>query len=332
MRNRIVVLVLCVAVCPGAGVAQRSAGQTLGQRVIDERRADSAPAIRVAARDTVSLDRDLVTVDVSVEDGDGRFLEGIDRSRFEVFEDSVRQEIAFFADTDTPVTLGVVFDVSRSMEGRLDRARDALARSLDVANRDDEFFLVTFDDRPRLVRGLTSDGAAIARSLTNVAAHGDTALYDAIRLGIETSEGARHSRRALLVITDGHDTHSAYSYDELRELVRESGVQVYVIGIVDLLAVQRPASNGLGPVGELARASGGRAFFPFGDEELIDDCTTVALELRHRYSIGYYPTSDGRDGRWHKIRVKVASQSGQPRARVRAREGYYGTRGRTSSR
>ncbi len=285
----------------------------------------SPSTARDHAADVVELRRDLVTLDVTIQDAHGRFVPGIDKSRFEVYDDGIRQAVDFFGDRDGPATIGIIYDVSSSMEGRLDRSRVALGRFLEMAQTDDEFFLVTFGDQLHLARDFTTDGAAVARSLSSVTAAGGTTLYDAVYLGLAKVKQGRHSRRALLVITDGEDTKSRYTFGELHEASKEADALIYVIAIVDLLARFRPAANGLALVDELTATTGGRLFVPANDDDLIESCVTIALELRHQYSIGYYPTGQLDEQRWHKLRVKVTPVSAGPRLKVRARQGYYGS-------
>ena len=274
--------------------------------------------------DRIILDRDLVTVSVTVSDPYGRFVTGLEKSHFEIYDDKIKQEIAFFSDADNPLTLGVVYDVSGSMSTKLSRSIHALRRFVETSHTEDEYFLVTFNHRAQLTRDFTMSGDTLVNSLTLVNTDGRTALYDAAFIGIEKARQGRHDKRALLIISDGQDNNSRYTFSELRDLVREADVQLYAVGITD------PASEReLGPYGEalleeLARSTGGRAFFPSSEEELVDVCTQIALELRHQYSVGYYPSTNIRDGRWHKIKVKVDPPPGLPRLAVRAKEGYFG--------
>ncbi len=271
----------------------------------------------------VRLSRDIVTVHVTVSDPYGRFVTGLEQSHFEIFDDKLKQEIEFFSDDDAPVTLGIVYDVSGSMTAKLQRSLYALKRFVETSHNDDEFFLVGFNQRAQLIRDFSTSGESVVSSLALVQPQGKTALYDAAYLGVEKAKQGRHTKRALLLISDGQDNSSRYSFNELRNLVKEADVQLYSIGVLD-------ASDGtLGLAGqaileELSRVTGGRAFFPQSDEELVDVCTQIALELRHQYSIGYYPTTNIRDGRWHKIKVKVDPPAGLPRLSVRAKEGYFG--------
>jgi Ca-activated chloride channel family protein len=274
--------------------------------------------------DRIILDRDLVTVSVTVSDPYGRFVTGLEKSHFEIYDDKIKQEIAFFSDADNPLTLGVVYDVSGSMSTKLSRSIHALRRFFETSHTEDEYFLVTFNHRAQLTRDFTMSGDTLVNSLTLVNTDGRTALYDAAFIGIEKARQGRHDKRALLIISDGQDNNSRYTFSELRDLVREADVQLYAIGIVDLVRDHELGAYGESVLEELARSTGGRAFFPSSEEELVDVCTQIALELRHQYSIGYYPTTNIRDGRWHKIKVKVDPPPGLPRLAVRSKEGYFG--------
>lgn len=277
----------------------------------------------IRSDDDVRLNRDIVTVHITVSDPYGRFVTGLEKSHFEIFDDKLKQEIEFFSDDDAPVTLGIVYDVSGSMTSKLQRSLHALRRFVETSHNDDEFFLVGFNQRAQLVRDFTSSGESVINSLSLVSPDGKTALYDAAYLGVEKARQGHHTKRAILVISDGQDNSSRYTFNELRTLVKEADVQLYAIGVLDV------NDGTLGLAGqaileELSRVTGGRAFFPQSEEELVDVCTQIALELRHQYSVGYYPTTNVRDGRWHKIKVKVDPPAGLPRLSVRAKEGYFG--------
>lgn len=277
----------------------------------------------IRSDDDVRLNRDIVTVHITVSDPYGRFVTGLEKSHFEIYDDKLKQEIEFFSDDDAPVTLGIVYDVSGSMTSKLQRSLHALRRFVETSHNDDEFFLVGFNQRAQLVRDFTSSGESVINSLSLVSPDGKTALYDAAYLGVEKARQGHHSKRAILVISDGQDNSSRYTFNELRTLVKEADVQLYAIGVLDV------NDGTLGLAGqaileELSRVTGGRAFFPQSEEELVDVCTQIALELRHQYSVGYYPTTNVRDGRWHKIKVKVDPPAGLPRLSVRAKEGYFG--------
>jgi Ca-activated chloride channel family protein len=267
---------------------------------------------------------DLVSLPVTVTDAYNRLVTGLDRQHFEIFEDKVKQEISFFSDDDAPVNLGIVFDVSGSMKGKLERARDALKAFIQTSHSDDDFFLVGFNQRANLLAEFT-DGDSLANKLTLVDPKGQTALYDAAYLGIEKAKQGRHSRHALLLISDGQDNSSRYTYGELRKLLKEAGVQIYCIGIVEIGggAGGTLDMQGQAILEEIAQTTGGKAFFPRSGAELEDATTRIALELRHQYSIGYSPTNVNRDGQWHKIKVRVNAPKGWSNLKVKHKEGYY---------
>jgi Ca-activated chloride channel homolog len=267
---------------------------------------------------------DVVSLPVTVTDAYNRLVTGLDRQHFEVFEDKVKQEISFFSDDDAPVNLGIVFDVSGSMKGKLDRARDALKAFIQTSHGEDDFFLVGFNQRANLLAEFT-DGDSLTNKLTLVDPKGQTALYDAAYLGIEKVKQGRHIRNAMLLISDGQDNSSRYTYGELRKLLKEAGVQIYCIGIVEMGGASGGTLDmqGQAILEEIAQTTGGKAFFPRSAAELEDATTRIALELRHQYSIGYNPTNVKRDGQWHKIRVNVKGPKGLSNLKVQHKEGYY---------
>ncbi|MFN0084813.1 MAG: VWA domain-containing protein [Blastocatellia bacterium] len=272
----------------------------------------------------IKIGTDLVSLTVTVTDPYNRLVTGLDRQHFEIFEDKVKQEIRFFNDTDSPISLGIIFDVSGSMKGKLDRAREALRAFIQTSHTEDDFFLVGFNNRANLLAEFT-DGETLSNKLTLVDARGQTALYDAAYLGIEKVKQGRHNRHAMLMISDGQDNSSRYSYGELRKLLKEAGVQIYCIGIVEMGGGAGGSLDmqGQAVLEEIAQVTGGKAFFPRSPAELEDATTRIALELRHQYSIGYEPTNVKRDGQWHKIKVSVKAPRGLSNLKVQHKEGYY---------
>jgi Ca-activated chloride channel homolog len=272
----------------------------------------------------ISERTDLVSLTITVTDPYNRLVTGLEKKHFEVFEDKVKQDIEAFKDDDVPVSVGIAFDVSGSMKGKLDRARDALKAFVDTSHDDDDFFLVGFNQRANLISEF-SDGTTLVNKLTLVDTKGQTALYDAVYLGIEKVKQGRHQKRAILLISDGQDNSSRYTYGELRKLLKEAGVQIYCIGIVEMGGGAGGSLDlqGQGILEEVAQTTGGKAFFPRSAAELEDATTRIALELRHQYSISYTPTNVKRDGQWHKIKVKVNPPRGLPPLSVRHKDGYY---------
>jgi Ca-activated chloride channel family protein len=271
----------------------------------------------------VRIGTDIVNVTISVTDPYGRFVTGLGKDHFEVFDDKVKQQIAHFTDEDAPVSLGIVYDVSGSMKDRINRSIRALRRFIDTSHNDDDFFLIGFNDRAKLVQDFTTSGDNIVGHLMFVNPHGSTALYDAAYIAVEKVQQGRHPKKALLIISDGQDNNSRYTYKELRGRVKEADVQIYAIGITD------PSNDSLAGFGrsvleEITRMTGGRAFFPnaYNEPELVEICTRIALELRHQYSVGFYPTNLQSESRWHKVQVKVNPPRGLGRLSLSYRDGY----------
>jgi Ca-activated chloride channel family protein len=273
----------------------------------------------------VIVNTDLITFTVTVTDTYGRYVSGLGKNAFTVLDDKKPQEITFFSDDDSPVSVGVIFDVSGSMGGdKIKRARDALAKFIQTSHDSDEYFLIAFNSRAQLLLDKTRDGNAVLDKLTFVQTKNNTALYDACYLGVEKVQRGAHPKRALLLISDGQDNNSRYTFNELRRLLKESDVTLYGIGILSGGdAGSSLGMEGQGILDELASVSGGKAFFPRSAAEMDDIFEQIALELRHQYSIGYKPTDFANDGRWHRIKVKVSPPRGLPRLFVRSKEGYY---------
>jgi Ca-activated chloride channel family protein len=272
---------------------------------------------------------DLITLTVTVTDTYGRYVSGLSKGAFAVFDNKQQQEITYFSDDDSPVSVGVIFDVSGSMSGdKVRRARDALSKFIQTSHDSDEYFLIAFNSRAQLLLDKTRDGDSVLNKLTFVETKSQTALYDACYLGVEKVQRGAHPKRALLLISDGQDNDSRYTFNELRKLLKESDVTLYAIGILSGSdAGSSLGMEGQGILDELSGVSGGKAFFPRSAAEMDDIFEQIALELRHQYSIGYKPDAFANDGKWHKVKVKVTPPRGLPRLFVRSKEGYYATAG-----
>ncbi len=295
-----------------AGHRTRSATQEPAASQLPRRSDDDPPVI---------INTDLVTVMISVTDRDGRHISGLDKRAFTIYDDKVPQQINFFSDSDTPVSLAIIFDTSHSMSGeKINRAREALSRFVETSHRRDEYFLISFSDRARLLLDRTRDATAVVDKFTYVQPRGETSFYDATYLGIEKVSRGSHVRRAILVITDGNDTSSRYTLQDVRRRLQESDVVLYAIGILANFRAEGRA--GRTTLKELASVSGGKAFFPNDEAETIDALERIALELRYQYSIGYRPTDLTAERKWHRINVDVMSK-GSSRLRVRSRSGFY---------
>ena len=318
-------VVLAVLVFPGLNKAQEQ--KPTKPEPSPSPAADAQKGIQKELLDNsvILTNTDLVTLTVTVTDTYGRYVSGLNRNAFAIFDEKQPQEITHFSDDDAPVSVGVIFDVSGSMGGdKIRRARDALARFVQTSHNSDEYFLIGFNSRAQLLMDKTRDGNAVLDKLMFVQTRNQTALYDACYLGVEKVQRGTHPKRALLLISDGQDNNSRYTFSELRKLLKESDVTLYAIGILSGNdAGSSMGMEGQGVLDELANVSGGKAFFPRTAAEMDDIFEQIALELRHQYSIGYRPPNFVSDGKWHKIKVKVTPPRGLPRLFVRSKEGYF---------
>lgn len=271
----------------------------------------------------LTINTDLVTFNVSVTDREGRAVTGLNKNIFNVFDNKTLQEIHFFSDEDTPASISIVFDTSGSMsEKKINQAKEALASFINTTHNRDEFFLIDFNSRSRLLLDRTRDSDAILNKFNLVEPQGNTAVYDAVYLGVEKVMQGSHPKKVVLLISDGEDNNSRYSYRELRRRLRESEVIIYAIGFGGYYPL-KGGLNGRETLKELASTSGGKAFFPKGQVDMDEAFEQIALEIRHLYSISYYPTDFAVNGKWHRLRVKVNFAIGSPRFSVRSREGYF---------
>jgi len=277
----------------------------------------------------VRVDIDLVLVNVTVTDPYNRLVTGLSRNHFELLEDKEKQEILYFSNEDLPLSLGVVFDVSDSMNrsGKLGRAAKAAVEFLETANPEDEFFVVQFNDNPRLLTVFTRHVEDVQNALITVRASGRTALLDAVYLALSTMREASNARKAILIISDGGDNHSRYSVRDVMSAVREADVQIYAIGIFDPLGSRSEPEILWGPslLNDIAETTGGR-MFPvevYNINQLPDVAAKISVELRNQYILGYRPSNKQRDGTWRKIKVKLNPPKGLPPLTTYARTGYY---------
>jgi Ca-activated chloride channel homolog len=271
----------------------------------------------------IKKDVELVLVPVTVTDPRGRLVVGLDKDNFQIFDGKQKQEIRHFSNEDGPVSLGIVFDMSGSMQDKLERAQEAVVQFCKIANPQDEFFMVTFSDAPRLAVDFTSDVEDIQRALLASVAKGRTALLDSIYLSLNQMRQAKYQKRAILVISDGGDNRSRYTEHEIKSLVKESDVQLYAVGIYDRNF--RTPEELLGPqlLQELVGLTGGRAFALDNTNDLPNVAQAIGNELRNQYVLAYRPEEVSRDGKWHKIVVRMRLPKGFPFLQINAKTGYY---------
>jgi Ca-activated chloride channel family protein len=299
---------------------------------------------------------ELINVTATVTDDDGRFVSGLRKEDFALYEDGVRQDVTHFSNERVPVSLGIVLDTSGSMTpDKMSAARSAIDRFVyDLLGPEDELFFMEFANRPDLLQDWTTDRRAISRAVSRVTPAGGTAMYDAVADAIPVASAGKHPKKAILVISDGNDTNSSTSVGELRQLIRESEVLVYALGVDGTATTFRsgptiqlpmplpfPIPGGRGrrlppiiggggtsrvnpaervnpdALRQITDDTGGRTEIVRGFGDLDNATARIADELSKQYYLGYVSTGK-KDGRWHAIRVDVKDR----RLAVRARRGY----------
>jgi Ca-activated chloride channel family protein len=276
------------------------------------------------ANKTIKVDVDLVTVNATVTDSQNRVITGLDKQNFRVWEDKLEQKIQYFSAEDVPISIGIVFDVSGSMKEKISTSREAAVTFLKTGNPQDEYFLETFSNRPQVAEDFTTDISRLQNKLVFQMANGMTAMYDAVYVSLEKLKEGSNPKKALLLITDGEDNRSRYTFANVREYVKEQDVQIYAIGIVgDYNSQLGSGRTGRALLEELADLTGGHAFFPDSVYDLEDICTKIAVELKNQYVLGYKSTNESKDGKWRKIKVQVDGPKGVGRLDVKFKTGYY---------
>jgi VWFA-related protein len=296
-----------------------------GQATITPRPKPADPA-QAVPRANIRVDSTLVLIPVTVTDPLNRFVTGLERENFKIFEDKQEQQITQFSSEDAPLSVGVVFDASGSMGHKLDKSRQAVAQFFRMANPEDEFFLVQFSDAAQLSQPFTTSLEKIQNRLAFTQSKGRTALLDAVYLALHEMKKARNPRRALLLISDGGDNNSRYTEGEIKNLVKEADVQIYAIGIFEpAMGRGRTPEEMSGPalLNEISEQTGGREYQVDNLNELPDIAAKIGVELRNQYILGYSPQNLARDGKYRHVQVKLVQPRGLPLLRPFWKQGYY---------
>jgi Ca-activated chloride channel homolog len=283
-----------------------------------------APREEATQQPTLRVDTSLVLIPVTVNDPLNRPVTGLERENFRLYDNRAEQKITTFAMDDAPVAVGLVFDTSGSMGEKLRRSRMAAREFFRLANDQDEFFLVEFSDKPHLEVPLTRNTGEIENQLTFSKSKGSTALLDALMLAIHEMKKSKLDKKALLVISDGGDNHSRYTAAEVQEIVRESDVLIYSVGVFGGGSTPEEY-GGPGLLTAISEQTGGR-MYPANANELPDIAHAIGIDLRNRYILGFAPTNQERDGRYHRVDVRVVPPRGLPKLNAHWRTGYYAPR------
>jgi len=275
---------------------------------------------------SLRIDTTLVQINVTVTDPLNRFVTGLEKEHFKLFEDKVEQNILTFSSEDAPLSIGLVFDTSGSMGPKLQKSRQAAAQFFKTANPEDEFFLIEFNDRPELVVPFTADTEEIQNRLTFAQSKGRTALLDGVYMAMNQMKKARNPRKAILIISDGGDNNSRYTESEIKNTVREADVQIYGIGIFEAIGARGRTPeelSGPGLLSEVAELTGGRSYNVENLNELADIAAKIGIELRNQYVLYYTSKNQARDGKYRHVNVKLVQPRGLPPLKAFFRLGYY---------
>jgi Ca-activated chloride channel family protein len=300
------------------------------------RLADSPPVLGTSLKtgsassnsrlESIRISADLVLVPVTVTDSLNRPQTDLVRDNFTVFEGNQPQQIRYFSNEDSPISVGLLLDVSSSMQDKIDTERTAVEQFFNNANPEDDYFAITFNNRPRVLSDVAQSITGIETELGLVKPSGSTALLDAVYLGLSKLRNAQYSRRALVIISDGGDNSSRYKLREIKSLIAESDVMVYAIGVF-----------GTGPFKSFEEAMGGRWLSSMTDvtggktttiqdvTRLPEECALLSRELRNQYVLGYRPSDRAVDGKWRKIKITVTNPSDTDQLRPYYRRGYFAT-------
>lgn len=296
--------------------------------------AGKPPAEKKGREYTINVDVNLVVLHATVLDGKGRMVNDLTRENFRVYEDGKAQKLAVFSHADIPVTMGIVIDDSGSMREKRAAVNAASLTFVKTSNPQDQVFVVNFND----VYYLDTPGEFatniedLKSALDKIDSRGGTALYDAIYAALDHLKLGNRDKKVLLVVTDGEDNASRYTFEELVRYAQKSDAVIYTVGLLgsDESGPGLFKMRGGGPrraakvLEKVAEATGGRAYFPRSLDEVETTCVQVARDIRNQYTLAYYPTNAKKDGTFRTVRVDVTPARGRAsRLLVRTRPGYY---------
>jgi len=285
---------------------------------------NASAAIDHPRPEIIRVSADLVLVPVTVTDDLNHPQTNLTRENFAVYEGEKLQQVRYFSAEDSPISIGLLLDVSASMQDKIDTERRAVEQFFRNANPEDDYFVITFNNRPRVLSDVTQSTSGIETELGLVQPSGSTALLDAVYMGITKLQRAQYRRRALVIISDGGDNASRYKLREIKSIVAESDVMVYAVGIFGTSPFKTfEEAMGKRWLSAMTDVTGGRTTTIEDLTKLPEECALLSRELRTQYVLGYKPSEVAADGKWHKIKIVVTKPSDAGRFRSFYREGYF---------
>jgi Ca-activated chloride channel homolog len=315
---------LCGVLFILAGVAAYA--QPGAQKIFIEPRARVAPMVPPSdAAAHLRVDASLVLIHANVSNEKGASITSLRRDNFRIFEDGEEREITYFAMEDAPVSVGLLIDTSGSMGNKMRQAAAAASEFLKTAGTQDEFFLVEFNEKPKLVVPFGVEPEELLKRVSRARPFGRTSLLDAVQMGVAQMKKARHTRRAIVILSDGADNRSRSTPYQTRMSLVESGAQLYAMGIFDSLNGKGTLEEQNGPklLDELTAASGGHHFRAGTPDDLPGIAARIGMELHSQYLIGYSPAALQADGKYHRVKLQLAAPPDLPALRVHYRSGYF---------
>ena len=272
------------------------------------------------------MDVDIALVPVTVMDAANHPVITLEKSNFRLFESGEQKDIRYFSTEDAPISVGILLDLSFSMKDKIDTARQALHQFFENCNPDDDYFVIGFSDYPAMLADATHSTASIEDKLAFAVPHGNTALLDAIYMGLDRLQKAQYSRRALVIISDGGDNHSRYVKNEIRQIVQEADVEIYGLGIFSKVFKTYEEWAGERLLTEITEATGGHTITINDVQKLPEIAANLSRELRSQYVLGYSPGRGAQDAPWHKIKVQVIQTVPGPALHVYNKQGHLSPR------
>ena len=289
---------------------------------------------------TINVDVNLVVLHATVLDKKGRMVNDLGQTDFRVVEDGIAQKLSVFSHADIPVTMGIVIDDSGSMKEKRQSVNASAVTFVKTSNPSDQVFVVNFNDVYYLDTpgDFASNIEDLKSALDKIDSRGGTALYDAVYASIDHLKLGNRDKKVLLVITDGEDNASRYTFDELMARAQKSNAVVYTIG---LLGSEEPgglfkihggeAHRAAKVLEKIADATGGVPYFPKSLDEVESTCRQIARDIRNQYTLAYYPTNAKKDGTFRNVRVEAFLPTSKAKLVVRTRPGYYAPKSETPS-
>ena len=298
--------------------------EAMGGEMAGAANVTSAGSSSGAQADRLRVDVDLVLVPVVVTDTFNRPVTGLNKDNFELLDDGEKQKIHFFSLEDGPLSIALVLDVSNSMVNRVAIERDALARFFQNAHPDDEYSAIGVSTHPILIADSTQGIGDIQSQLALLQPSGYTALLDSIYFALNKLRVARYPRKVILIISDGGENDSRFKFREIKALAEESDVTVYAIRPVDAIPMFRTIEEKLGNrlLSGITEATGGRTVSLGYDDDIPRAAAVISTELRNQYVLGYHPTEGSRNGKLHKIKIRMAKANDSTIVHLQYRKQY----------